>query len=169
MKGGQQEVDRKVNKFLEDNKEECFTAKNIENLTQMYASSIEHPKYIIYDFEADVASLTHKPNHVEADVLTIGDTHNYNECKHKEFSYSGYDVVDKFCDWLFTSEHAQSTVIAHNQAGYDGRFILQWCLNRGLHPSKFIRQGSRIMYMEFKKFHIRFVDSLHFSLNLLRV
>ena len=168
MKGGQQEVDRKVKKFLEDNKEESFTSKDIENLKQMYASSIEHPNYIIYDFEADVASLTHKPNHVEADVLTIGDTHNYNECKHKEFSYSGYDVVDKFCDWLFTSEHAQSTVIAHNQAGYDGRFILQWCLKRGLHPSKFIRQGSRIMYMEFKKFHIRFVDSLHFFLEPLK-
>ena len=31
MKGGQQEIDRKVKKFLEDNKEECFTDEDIEN------------------------------------------------------------------------------------------------------------------------------------------
>ena len=37
-----------------------------------------------------------------------------------------------------------------------------------MHPTKFIRQGSRIMYMEFKKFHIRFVDSLHFFLEPLK-
>ena len=108
--------------------------------------------------------MTHKPNHVDADVLTIGETHGYDDCKHGTFTYSGYDVVNKFCDWLFTSKHSHSTVVAHNQAGYDGRFILQWRLNEGLHPSKFIRQGSRIMYMEFVKIHIRFVDSLHFFL-----
>ena len=112
--------------------------------------------------------MTHKPNHVEADVLTNGNTHDYNDCKHDAFTYSGYDVIDKFCNWLFTSKHSHSTVIAHNQAGYDGRFILQWCLNKGMHPTKFIRQGSRIMYMEFAKFHIRFVDSLHFFLEPLK-
>ena len=37
-----------------------------------------------------------------------------------------------------------------------------------MHPSKFIRQGSRIMYMEFLKFHIRFADSLHFFLEPLK-
>ena len=37
-----------------------------------------------------------------------------------------------------------------------------------MHPIKFIRQGSRIMYMEFVKFHIRFVDSLHFFLEPLK-
>ena len=76
----------------------------------------------------------------------------------------GYGIVNKFCDWLFTSKHSHSTAIAPNQAGYDGRSILQWCLNKGLHPSGLIRQGSRIMYMEFAEFQIRFVDSLHFFL-----
>ena len=134
----------------------------------MFTEKAEHPTYIVYDFEADVHTLTHKPNHVDVDVLTVGKTHNYADCKHDTFTYSGYDVVDKFCDWLFTSQHSHSTVISHNQAGYDGRFILQWCLNKGLHPSKFIRQGSRIMYMEFSNFHIRFIDSLHFFLEPLK-
>ncbi len=61
-------------------------------------------------------------------------------------------------------KNANSTVIAHNMAGFDGKFILQWCLNHSLHPSKYIRNGSRIMYMEFRKFNIRFIDSLHFLL-----
>ena len=85
----------------------------------------EHQTYIIYDFESDVHTLTHKPNHVDADILTVGDTHDYNDCKRNTFTYSGYDSVDKFCSWLFTDDHSHSTVIAHNQAGYDGIFILQ--------------------------------------------
>ena len=131
----------------------------IERKRNTFIEKAEHPTYIIYDFEADVHSLTHKPNHVDADVLTIGDTHDYKDCEHDTFTYSGYDVVDQICNWLFTSKHSHSTVIAQNQAGYDGRFILQWCLNKDMHPTKFIRQGSRIMYMEFVKFHIRFVES----------
>ena len=128
----------------------------------------EHQTYIIYDFESDVHTLTHKPNHVDADTLTVGDSHDYNDCKRNTFTYSGYDSVDKFCSWLFTDDHSHSTVIANNQAGYDGRFILQWCLNKGTHPSKFIRQGSRIMCMGFLKSHIRFVDSLRFYLEPLQ-
>ena len=56
------------------------------------------------------------------------------------------------------------TVIAHNGAGYDNKFILQYCLFKGLTPSSFIRQGSRITYMTFKKYGIRFIDSYHFFL-----
>ncbi len=80
------------------------------------------------------------------------------------FRHNEYDVVDKFCDWLFTAENYNSTVIAHNQTGYDGRFILQWCLNKGLHPTQYILQRSTIMNMAFKKHRLRFVDSLHFFL-----
>ena len=133
-----------------------------------WRNRIEHQKYIIYDLESDVHTDTHKANHVEADVLVIGESNNYDECLKETFSHNGYDAVDKFCNWLFTAKHQNSTVIAHNQAGYDGRFILQWCLKRGMHPEKFIRQGNRIMFMSFKKFYIRFVDSMHFFLEGLR-
>ena len=52
--------------------------------------------------------------------------------------------------------------MAHNGAGYDNKFILKWCIEHGLNPSMIIRQGSRITYMHFKKFNIRFVDTLNF-------
>ena len=61
----------------------------------------------------------------------------------------GYGCETKFCDWLFTVNNRDSTVIAHNGAGYDNKFILQYCLNKGLIPSSCIRQGSRITYMSF--------------------
>ena len=174
MKGGKQEIEQKIKqviKMLEKNDGDIHSPDNQAYLKRKridYTNKIEHQKYIIYDYETDVHTCTHKPNHVEAEVLTIGDTHIYNDCLGEQFSYSGYDVVDKFCNWLFTEEHSNSTVIAHNGAGYDCKFILQWCLKKNLHPSKYIRQGNRIMYMDFKKYHIRFIDSLHFFLEPLK-
>jgi succinate dehydrogenase/fumarate reductase flavoprotein subunit len=78
--------------------------------------------------------------------------------------FNGYNCTTEFCDWLFTEENSDATVIAHNGAGYDNKFILQFCLSRGLAPAAFIRQGSRITYMRFNKFNIRFIDSYHFLL-----
>ena len=78
-------------------------------------------------------------------------THDYNKCLKLQFGINGYDCDTKFCNWLFTANNRNSTVIAHNGAGYDNKFILQYCLFKGLTPSSFIRQGSRITYMRFEK------------------
>ena len=90
---------------------------------------IQHPKYIIFDFETDTHTNTHRANHVEVDVIKIGeqDNHNYDDCLIKSFGFNGYDCATKFCDWLFTDANRNSTVIAHNGAGYDNKFILQYC------------------------------------------
>ena len=174
MKGGSKEIESKVQaviKLLKDANKDIHSQENkeyIERKRIQYTNNIEHRKYIIYDYECDVHQKTHKPNHVEAETLITSKTCKYEDCLGERFSYSGYDVVDKFCNWLFTDKHSNSTIIAHNGAGYDNRFILQWCLHKNLHPDKYIRQGNRIMYMEFKKFSIRFVDSLHFFLEPLK-
>ncbi len=78
------------------------------------------------------------------------------------FGFDGYDCANKFCDWLFTDENRHSAVIAHSGAGYDNKLILQYCLRKGLTPSTLIRQGSRITYVCFNSFAIRFIDSYHF-------
>ena len=39
-----------------------------------YTNTVEIHRYVIYDFEADVHTLTHMPNHVEGDVLQIDKT-----------------------------------------------------------------------------------------------
>ena len=131
---------------------------------------ISRPRYIIYDFETDTHTDIHRPNHVEIDVLKIDQAqgHRYEDCLRDSLAFTGYGCEAKFCDWLFTDRNEHSTVIAHNGAGYDNKFILQHCLMRGLTPDNFIRQGSRITYMRFKKFNIRFIDSVHFFLQPLR-
>ena len=169
MKGGKDEVEQKLklelDKLKEEGSAEGQEPEFIDLRRSIHTNAVEKHRYVIYDFEADVHTLTHMPNHVEADVLQVDENrYTYEDCLTNTFRHNGYDAVEKFCDWLFTKDNYNSTVIAHNQAGYDGRFILQYCLNRGLHPTQYIRQGSRIMYMAFKKHRLRFVDSLHFFL-----
>ena len=128
--------------FTKGSKEE------INETNEKYRKQITNPRYIIYDFETDTHTNIHKPNHVEVDVLQIDEnlSHNYQDCLTNSFGIPGYNCEDKFCDWLFTDENINSTVIAHNGSGYDNKFILQYCLNKGIIPSSFIRQGSRITY-----------------------
>jgi hypothetical protein len=61
-----------------------------------------------------------------------------------------------------------TTVIAHNQKGYDARFVLAWCQKRSFIPDNLIRSGSKIQYMYFKAGAVRFIDSLNFFLEPLR-
>ena len=67
--------------------------------------------------------------------------------------------------WLFRDENANSTVIAHNGSGYDYKFVLKWCLERGERPSTYICQGSHITSMKFRRHNLNFVDSLNFFLS----
>ena len=80
-------------------------------------------------------------------------------------SFEGYGCADDFCNWLFSGEHQEATVFAHNQAGYDAKFLLQWCINHDMLPDKYIQQGSGITYMYFRKFKLRFVDTYKFCLS----
>ena len=90
-----------------------------------FIEKVLQPKYIIYDFETDTHTDIHIPNHVEVDIIKIDkdDTHNYKDCLINKFGINGYGCDVKFCDWLFTEENSNSTVIAHNGAGYDNKFI----------------------------------------------
>ena len=67
-----------------------------------------------------------------------------------------------------SKKNKSSTVIAHNGSGYDNKFILKYCLDRGAKPEPFIRQCSKIAYMKFNHFNVRFVDSYNFFTSGLR-
>ena len=143
-----------------------YLIENSKNPTEKYINekknTIFHPKYILYDFECDTTDNLHKPNHVEIIVVKVDDglTHDYDKCFVERLSFTGYDCVDSFCKWLFHKNNTGATVLAHNAAGYDTKFIHKWCiLKRGKRPDKMIRQGSRITYIYFRKFELRFVAS----------
>ncbi len=154
------------------NKVKEYTIKNGKAPSDEQMLKIEEQvhtsRYVIYDFECDTTSTTsvvnthipnhveidntHIPNHVEIDILSVTDNYNYDHCLRLKKSFTGYDTLRQFCEWLLNDTNANgATVIAHNQSGYDGRFILQECVRRGLHPDTYIRSGSRILYMTFRK------------------
>jgi hypothetical protein len=143
---------------------EPYKLEQAEERMNAKIDRFKHPRYITYDFETDTHDGIHKPNHVEVDIMKIdeGQTHEYDKCLIDKINFNGYDCAERFCDWLFTKENSNSTVMAHNGSGYYNQFILKYCIGKGLLPSKLIRQGSRITYMSFLKYSIRFVDSYLF-------
>lgn len=84
-------------------------------------------------------------------------------CGVREVVFSGDDTSEKFGKWLFSDQHRDSTVLAHNMKGYDGVFLLEYLLNHGLRPQKIIYNGTKIMYMHVQRgLNMRIIDSLNF-------
>ena len=82
--------------------------------------------------------------------------------------FQGKNTVKDFCTWLFTPQHHECIVIAHNFQGYDSYPILKF-LNENAIPCTVIYNGTKCMMLETrtKKSHqfgirIKFIDSLNF-------
>ena len=82
--------------------------------------------------------------------------------------FQGKNTVKDFCTWLFTPQHHECIVIAHNFQGYDSYPILKFLNENGI-PCTAIYNGTKCMMLEtkVKKSHqfgirIKFIDSLNF-------
>ena len=82
--------------------------------------------------------------------------------------FQGKNTVKDFCTWLFTPEHHECIVIAHNFQGYDSYPILKF-LNENAIPCTTIYNGTKCMMLETKTershqfgVRIKFIDSLNF-------
>ena len=79
----------------------------------------------------------------------------------EEWVFHGDKTIDEFCEWLFTTEHAGCTVMAHNFQGYDSYFILQYLRKQGVKYDVIMR-GAKVLSLKVELFDIRFIDSLNF-------
>ena len=79
-----------------------------------------------------------------------------------EWIFQGDNSRNEFCEWLFTTEHANCTVMAHNFQGYDSYFVLQYLREHGVKYDVIMR-GAKVLSLTVDMFNIRFVDSLNFS------
>ena len=82
--------------------------------------------------------------------------------------FRGNNAVKDFCNWLFTPEHQDSIVIAHNFQGYDSYPILKY-LHANTIGCEGIYNGAKCVTLTTKtkkshqfKIRIKFIDSLNF-------
>lgn len=68
----------------------------------------------------------------------------YNELLFFHFECGQENARNDFCEWLFTKEHANCIVVAHNFQGYDGYFIQQYLRENGIVPEVIMR-GAKIL------------------------
>ena len=73
-----------------------------------------------------------------------------------ESIFQGDKTRDEFCEWLFMTEHAGCTVMAHNFHGYDIYFILHFLGEQGVMYNVIMR-GATV-----ELFDTRFMNSLNF-------
>uniref|UniRef100_A0A158P570 DNA-directed DNA polymerase n=2 Tax=Tetranychus urticae TaxID=32264 RepID=A0A158P570_TETUR len=159
----------------------CFIKPaNLEYFKEMDAQ----PSVLIcYDIESmqvspepstNSSNSLHKPNLlISATVCTsclnaetLTKTNACDVCGVFENVWYGEHCIKAFCDYLYNeiipktkAKNMAVTVIAHNQRGYDGHFIMQDFFQRQfqLIPDV-IMCGSKIMYTQME--NLRFVDSL---------
>ena len=112
-KGSKEELKRKIDKCKNPSK----------NKIKKIIQQINNPRYIVYDFETDTHTNIHKPNLCEVTILNVSNDHDYRHSKGQQLSFEGYNCANDFCNWLFSEENSDSTVFAHNQSGYDAKFL----------------------------------------------
>ena len=105
---------------------------------------------LFFDFECRQENGNHEPN-----LCVV-----QNEAG-DEWVFEGDNTRNEFCEWLFTKEHANCIVLAHNFQGYDGYFIQQYLHENGV-ILEVIMRGAKILTLSVPMFKIKFVDSLSF-------
>ena len=105
---------------------------------------------LFFDFECRQENGDHEPN------LCIVQ----NEAGDK-WVFQGDNTRNEFCEWLFTNEHANCIVMAHNFQGYDSYFILQYLRENGVKYDVIMR-GAKVLTLSIDMFKIKFIDSLNF-------
>ena len=105
---------------------------------------------LFFDLECRQENGNHEPN-----LCVVQDEAG------EEWIFQGDKTIDEFCEWLFTTEHAGCTVMAHNFQGYDSYFILQYLRKQGVKYDVIMR-GAKVLSLKVELFDIRFIDSLNF-------
>ena len=86
-----------------------------------------------------------------------------DSCGGRQNIFSGDDTANLFGQYVFSTNHKDFTVVAHNMKGYDGYFLLEYLIKNSITPGHVIYSGSKIMYLTVKRgLNIRIIDSLNF-------
>ena len=135
--------------ILEDAKamHECYIQK-IEQPEEEEDS--QYNELLFFDFECKQETGEHEPN-----LCIVHDEAG------RQKLFNGKDTVKEFCEWLFSKEHQDCIVVAHNFQGYDGYFIQNFLIKNAIYH-KVIYRGAKILSMTVPMFNMKFIDSLNF-------
>ena len=125
---------------------ECY----IQKIERSGEEDSQYNELLFFDFECKQETGEHEPN------LCIV----HNEAGRQKL-FNGKDTTEKFCNWLFSKEHQDCIVVAHNFQGYDGYFIQNFLIKNAIYY-KIIYRGAKILSMTVPMFNIKFIDSLNF-------
>ena len=83
-------------------------------------------------------------------------------CGFREVIFSGRNTLEEFCEWLFTPQHFNMKVLAHNAKAYDGHFIYSYLTQNAANPD-IIFTGNKIMSCTVRKgLNIQLLDSVNY-------
>ena len=128
----------------EKDEHKCYIQKS------EHSEENQYNELMFFDFECTQEDGIHKPN------LCIV----HDEAGHEKL-FQGKNTTVDFCKWLFTKEHQDCIVVAHNFQGYDGYFIQKY-LNENDVKYEVILRGAKILSMTVPMFNVKFIDSLNF-------
>ena len=129
-------------------KHECYIQK-IEQAEEEEEDS-QYNELLFFDFECKQETGEHEPN-----LCIVHDEAG------RQKLFNGKDTVKEFCEWLFSKEHQDCIVVAHNFQGYDGYFIQNFLIKNAIYH-KVIYRGAKILSMTVPMFNMKFIDSLNF-------
>ena len=109
-------------------------------------------------------SYKHKPNLCVAQkayTLCMDIPESCDECGQREYAFRGNNTLDSFCQWLFSEENYENTVLCHNFQGYVSYPIPQYLYKNAILP-KIIPNGAKIMWLSIENFKLKMIDSIIF-------
>ena len=133
----------------EKDEHKCYIQKS-EKKSEQNSEESQYNELLFFDFECTQEDGIHKAN------LCIV----HDEAGHEKL-FQGKNTNADFCKWLFTKDHQDCIVVAHNFQGYDGYFIQKY-LNENAVMYKLLLRGAKILLMTVPMFNIKFIDSLNF-------
>ena len=141
---------QKPKKKSEQDSEESQHNELLPEQASEHSEESQYNELLFFDFECTQEDGIHKPN------LCIV----HDEAGHEKL-FQGKNTCVEFCKWLFTKDHQDCIVVAHNFQGYDGYFIQKY-FNENCVMYEIILTGAKIMSLTVPMFNIKFVDSLNF-------
>ena len=119
---------------------ECQQGKQEEDEDDAVKESMK--ELLFFDLECRQENGNHEPN-----LCIVQDKAG------EEWIFPDDKTIDEFCEWLFTTEHAGCTVMAHNFQGYHSYFILQYLRKQGV-KYNLIMRGAKVLSLKVELFDL---------------